>query len=303
METRHSQLPTTTPSGPRGFPFGKMVARRRKRAARDSQEGIPSPPGYSAVPIKFSEKQQASHYLYMREHRVREGTNSSWPQKRTLFVLNVPPYCTTECLSRLLSPCGPVQSVELQEKPDLTESPKEPKSKFFHLRPIPGFQVAYVVFQKPNGVSAALALKGPLLVSTESHPVKSGVHKWLSDYADSVLDPEALRVEVDTFMEVYDRKIAEEEAKAKEEEGVPDEEGWVKVTRRSRRPVLPRTEAASLRVLEREKRKRARKELLNFYAWQHRETKMEHLAQLRKKFEEDKQRIELMRTQRKFRPY
>lgn len=67
----------------------------------------------------------------------------------------------------------------------------------------------------------------------------------------------------------------QEEAKAKEEEGVPDEEGWVKVTRRGRRPVLPRTEAASLRVLEREKRKRARKELLNFYAWQHRETKME----------------------------
>lgn len=49
----------------------------------------------------------------------------------------------------------------------------------------------------------------------------------------------------------------------------------MKVTRRGRRPVLPRTEAASLRVLEREKRKRARKELLNFYAWQHRETKME----------------------------
>lgn len=47
METRHSQFPTTTPSGPRGFPFGKMVARRRKRAAQDSQEGIPSPPGYS----------------------------------------------------------------------------------------------------------------------------------------------------------------------------------------------------------------------------------------------------------------
>lgn len=67
----------------------------------------------------------------------------------------------------------------------------------------------------------------------------------------------------------------QEEAKAKEEEGIPDEEGWVKVTRRGRRPVLPRTEAASLRVLERERRKRARKELLNFYAWQHRETKME----------------------------
>lgn len=73
----------------------------------------------------------------------------------------------------------------------------------------------------------------------------------------------------------------QEEKKAKEEEGVPDEEGWVKVTRRGRRPVLPRTEAASLRVLEKEKRKRARKELLNFYAWQHRETKMERKGLLR----------------------
>uniref|UniRef100_G3RG56 Ribosomal RNA-processing protein 7 homolog A n=1 Tax=Gorilla gorilla gorilla TaxID=9595 RepID=G3RG56_GORGO len=276
-----------------------MVARRRKRAARDPEDRIPSPPGYAAIPIKFSEKQQASHYLYVRAHGVRQGAKSTWPQKRTLFVLNVPPYCTEESLSRLQSTCGLVQSVELQEKLELAES----RSKFFHPKPVPGFQVAYVVFQKPSGVSAALALKGPLLVSTESHPVKSGIHKWISDYADSVPDPEALRKEVDTFMEAYDQKIAEEEAKAKEEEGVPDEEGWVKVTRRGRRPVLPRTEAASLRVLERERRKRTRKELLNFYAWQHRESKMEHLAQLRKKFEEDKQRIELLRAQRKFRPY
>lgn len=264
---------------------------------------VSSPLGYSAIPVKFSEKQKASHYLYVRQHRVRQDTQSTWPPNRTLFVLNVPPYCTEECLSRLLSSCGAIKTVELQEKPELAESPKEPKSKFFHPKPVPGFRVAYVVFQKPSGVSAALNLKSPMLVSTESHPVKSGIHKWISDYEDSVFDPEALRVEVDTFMEAYDKKIAEEETKAKEEEGVPDEEGWVKVTRRGRRPVLPRTEAASLRVLEREKRKRARKELLNFYAWQHRETKMEHLAQLRKKFEEDKQRIELMRAQRKFRPY
>lgn len=33
--------------------------------------------------------------------------------------------------------------------------------------------------------------------------------EWISDYADSVLDPEALRVEVDTFMEAYDKRIAE----------------------------------------------------------------------------------------------
>lgn len=281
-----------------------MAARRKKkRAARDAQPGPPSPPGYTAIPIKFSEKQQTCHFLYMKEHKVRDGTNSAWPQKRTLFVLNVPPYCSEDCLGRLFAPCGSVQRVQLQEKPDLAERPQEAESVFFHPRRVPGFQVAYVQFQKPQGVLAALALRDPLLVSTESHPVPTGIHRWIREYADTLADPEALQAEVDAFMEAYDKKTAEEETQAQAEEGVPDAEGWVKVTRRGRRPVLPRTEAASLRVLEREKRKRARKELLNFYAWQHRESKMEHLAQLRKKFEEDKQRIELMRAQRKFRPY
>ncbi|XP_043823124.1 ribosomal RNA-processing protein 7 homolog A isoform X2 [Dromiciops gliroides] len=256
-----------------------------------------------AIPIKFSQEQEASHFLYVKEHRVRGGTESCWPSERTLFVLNVPPYCSEGCLAQLFSSCGPIQSVNLHDKPDLSETPKTSASAFFCSKSVPGFQVAYVVFVKPASVLKAVALQGPLIISTERHPVKTGIEKWIADYTDSLVDPEALRVEVDKFMEEYDKKIAMEDAKAEAEEGVPDEEGWVKVTRKGRRPGLPRSEAASLRVLEKEKRKKARKELLNFYAWQHRETKMEHLAQLRKKFEEDKQRIALMRAQRKFRPY
>ncbi|EGW14021.1 Ribosomal RNA-processing protein 7-like A [Cricetulus griseus] len=179
----------------------------------------------------------------------------------------------------------------MKEKPDHAMSAKEAKPEFFHPKLIPGFQVAYVVFHKPSGVSAALNLKGRLLVSTENHSVRSRIHKCISEYEESVFDPEALRVEVDTFMEAYDKKIAEEETKDKEEEFVPDEEGWVKVTRRGHRPVLPQTEAASLHVLRREKRKRARKELLNFYDWQHRETKTEHLAQLHKQHVQERHNV------------
>ncbi|NWW95891.1 RRP7A protein, partial [Rhynochetos jubatus] len=213
--------------------------------------------------------------------------------------------CIKGCLSRLFARCGHIQSVDICEKPEPGEKKEKLTSKFFNRKTVTGFHVAYVVFRKPAGVQAAKALsqEGPLLISTESHPVKTGVSKWIESYAASVVDPEELKAEVDTYMQDYDKKIAEEEAKEAKEEGVPDEEGWVKVTRKGRKPGLPRTEAANLRVLEREKRKRARKELLNFYAWQHRETKREHIAQLRKKFEEDKQRIALMRAQRKFRPY
>ncbi|MEJ1289147.1 hypothetical protein NN561_020187 [Cricetulus griseus] len=118
--------------------------------------------------------------------------------------------------------CGTIKTVDLKEKPDHAESTKDPE--FFHPKLIPGFQIAYVVFQKPSGVSAALNLKGPMLVSMDNHSVRSGIHKWISEYEESVLDPEVLSVKVDIFMEAYYKKIAEEETKAKEEKGVPDEE-------------------------------------------------------------------------------
>ncbi|KAM9389661.1 ribosomal RNA-processing protein 7 homolog A [Phaethornis superciliosus] len=272
--------------------------------AKERVVGV-APAGYTALAVKFGERQRSSHCLLVKEHQVRDGADTAHPPGRTLFVLNVPPYCSPDSLSRLFSPCGRVQSVDVCEKPVPGEKKEKLASKFFNCKPVTGFQVAYVVFRKPAGVQAAKALsrQGPLLISTESHPVKTGISKWISSYEASVVDREELKAEVDAYMQNYDKKMAEEEAKAAKEEGVPDEEGWVKVTRKGRKPGLPRTEAANLRVLEREKQKRARKELLNFYAWQHRETKREHIAQLRKKFEEDKQRIALMRAQRKFRPY
>ncbi|NXI61112.1 RRP7A protein, partial [Anseranas semipalmata] len=281
------------------------ASRRAKMAAAKERVAGAAPPGYTALAVKFGARQRSPHCLLVKEHRVREGPGDAHPPHRTLFVLNVPPYCSPDSLSRLFARCAPVQAVDIRDKPGPGEKAEKLKSKFFNHRTATGFRVAYVVFRKPAGIQAAKALsqEGPLLISTDSHPVKTGVSKWIARYADSVVDREELKAEVDAFMQDYDKKIAEEEAKAAKEEGVPDEEGWVKVTRKGRKPGLPRTEAANLRVLEREKRKRARKELLNFYAWQHRETKREHIAQLRKKFEEDKQRIALMRAQRKFRPY
>lgn len=59
--------------------------------------------------------------------------------------------------------------------------------------------------------------------------------EWLSDYADSVPDPEALRVDVDSFMEVYDRKIAEV--------GLP--QGWLPSTRVATGTTWPRVSCGS----------------------------------------------------------
>ncbi|OCT83005.1 hypothetical protein XELAEV_18025541mg [Xenopus laevis] len=266
---------------------------------------LAAPAGYTAVPVKFSEERRTHHYLYIKEHKVREDLDQTRPQNRTLFVLNVPPYCTKESLSQIFTSCSPVESVELQDKPGPSETQSNSVSKHFSLRHLKGFKVAYVVFKHPSGVQAfkSFKVKKPIVLSGIGHSIKTGINKWIDNYRASLTDVAELQAEVDEFMKGYDERVAEEEEKAKQEEGVPDEEGWVKVTRKGRRPGLARTEAVNIRVTEREKRKRAQKELLNFYAWQHRESKREHLAELRKKFEEDKQKIALMRAQRKFRPY
>lgn len=47
METRTLPAPDCNSQRPPPLPAGKMVARRGKRGARDSEPGIPSPPGYS----------------------------------------------------------------------------------------------------------------------------------------------------------------------------------------------------------------------------------------------------------------
>ncbi|XP_039621601.1 ribosomal RNA-processing protein 7 homolog A [Polypterus senegalus] len=263
------------------------------------------PGGFTAIPICFQKTSRSHHYLYVKEHKVRTEVHTTRPLDRTLLVLNVPPYCDEACLKRILSPCGHICSIEMRDKPGPVEKDDSEQSKFFKAPQPQGFSVAYVVFRKASGVAAAKKLhpKKPVVLSTDDHPIKTGIKKWISEYRDSLINTEELQAEVDAFMQEYDKKEAEEKQRAEAEDGVPDEEGWIKVTRHGKRPVMPRTQAASQKILAREKKKRAKKELLNFYAWQHRETKREHIAELRKKFEEDKQRIALMRAQRKFRPY
>ncbi|KAG9468673.1 hypothetical protein GDO78_022191 [Eleutherodactylus coqui] len=176
---------------------------------------------------------------------------------------------------------------------------------YFNQKIIKGFRVAYIVFSNVSGIKKFRATKNctPWVISKKDGLVKAGIHKWIEDYENSFTDVAALQAEIDQYMQNYDKKVTKEEEKAKENEGVPDEEGWITVTRKGRRPGLARTEAINLRLTKKEAKKRAQKELLNFYAWQHHNKKKEHLAELRKKFEEDKQKIALMRTQRRFRPY
>ncbi|XP_043208887.1 ribosomal RNA-processing protein 7 homolog A-like isoform X1 [Amphibalanus amphitrite] len=262
---------------------------------------------FKVLPVKFSEQSEAVHYLFYKQHTVRSPVPEK-PSDRTLFVINVLPYMDEASLKRLFRDCGKVRRVYIHKKPT-PGLPEADSSRFFPtVEPVVGYKVAYCVFTKPEGLQKALSLdlsaeSAPRVLSTEQHPLQVGVVKWQQEYNDSVLDEEALKKEVDEYMAEHDARVAEEIQKARAQEGQPDSDGWVLVTRHSKRPVARRTEGLDQRLKEKMKKKRQRQQMVNLYNFQLKDTKMEQLAKLREKFEEDKRKIASMRVQRKFRPY
>ena len=97
-----------------------------------------------------------------------------------------------------------------------------------------------------------------------------------------------------------------EDAKSKaEEEAEPDDEGWVTISRNSKKKSTigaGRSEKVKARLKAREAKKRKNRELRNFYKFQLKETKLKKLSDLREKFEVDKERQRKMIADRKFRP-
>uniref|UniRef100_A0AAY5K1I5 RRM domain-containing protein n=1 Tax=Esox lucius TaxID=8010 RepID=A0AAY5K1I5_ESOLU len=263
---------------------------------------------FSVLSLQFSTESTAQHNIFVKEHRVRAEKTTHRPLDRTLFVLNIPPYCSESVIRELFSQFGPVQSVELREKPGSSENATSKLAKYFTTAQKQGFVVGYIVFQKATSIAAAKSHPHnvPLVVSTEQQPVWTGLKKWIHQYKQSIVQTDKLQEAVDAFMQDYDQRKNEEAKRQKKqaEEQQEDEEGWVKVTRgKGGAKARPHSEVANQKALQKETRKRKRKELINFYTWQHRNTQKEHIAELRKKFEEDKQRIALLRAQRKFRPY
>ncbi|GAB6025838.1 hypothetical protein CHUAL_011820 [Chamberlinius hualienensis] len=259
---------------------------------------------FKVFPVKFSESSTAVSYLFYKLHQSRDQDNDK-PSGRTLFVINIPPYCTEECFGRLFSDCGSVERVVFQRTTGSEHTKEELKSLNYNPNIIHGYKVAYIVFREPEHCAAAMNLTddSPRLLSTNEHPLSVGIKKWCEDYNEAIADINELQEGIDKYMNVYDKNVEEKIRTEKEMDGVPDEEGWVTVTRHGNKPVTLRNESQDKKAVQKMKKKQSQKELKNFYVFQIRESKMKHIDELRKKLEEDKHRIALMKESRKYRPY
>lgn len=118
---------------------------------------------------------------------------------------------------------------------------------------------------------------------------------------------EDLEKGVNTYMNNFEDAEKEKKAQLLLQRNLPDEDGFVMVSRaRGRRNTNKDGNGATVtaaRPVEIEKLKPKKLELQNFYRFQMRESKRQDLAELRVQFEKDKKKIAALKQDRKFKPY
>lgn len=88
--------------------------------------------------MRFDDETTDKHQLFFKEHSIR-NQETEHPRGRTLFLLNVPPYATTQTLQRAFGKlCGTVSHVNFTSAK--------------------GFKTAYIVFEKESTLEKALEL-------------------------------------------------------------------------------------------------------------------------------------------------
>lgn len=238
------------------------------------------------------------HHLYVKPNETTKR-DSIRPKDRSLFVLNVPPYITRHNLQTAFEDAGQLEQIYVCDKPG--EFPEhhdhtDASQYFLPLDAQFSFKCAYLVFKTSRGLQNALKLK-----QVASGPIKTGLQKWCDEYLANLPEPKRLQADIDAYIAAYDDRKEVENAAAKQADQ-PDDDGWVTVTKKTH-PVIEKKESIFNRITQNEKAKRGKKELKDFYRFQMKDTKVKQLATLRKRFEEDKKKVEILRSSRRFKPF
>jgi len=269
---------------------------------------------FRVLPLKFNAESTAPHYLFFKPHKVR-AEEPTKPRDRTLFCANIPPWATPDALQRVFQKNGAIEAVYFQEQPSVGPPPLPPGDPAtFPPTTNPyklgsGFRFGYLVFERPQGVKNAMTKMSVELaevLSTSENPVKMGLCRWAEDYNQTMcVEQNVVKENIEQFMLSYDQQVAMDK-KANEELEEPDEDGWVTVTRNVKKtPAKPEQEISEKEKAKGKKNRKKKKKLVlqNFYSHQIKEDKLSRIQDLRNKFEEDKQKIAKMKSERKFRPF
>ncbi|KAJ2784196.1 hypothetical protein H4R18_001251 [Coemansia javaensis] len=188
-------------------------------------------------------------------------------------------------------------------------------------RPVPRPQLlesgssAHVVLLESEELAKVLAIKPGAIKEwpardgdDSADPLEyRGVARYIYEHRAARPPADLLKAEVDSFMAKFEESQYERERMLSQQHNTPDADGFITVVRRGRNTRNGDSGANVGAMSAADAREAAAKKknvvFGNMYRFQMRERKNNQLLELRKKFEEDKERIARMRQSRQFRPY
>ncbi|ORY98718.1 SSU rRNA processing protein [Syncephalastrum racemosum] len=267
----------------------------KRQRTETSQIELQEFSGFKILPVMVGSSGNR-HYLYIRQHVMRTPTKGLEPD-RTLFVLNLPVDTTDSHLEELFRPAHGITRVLYQdilvEQQHQSTSVPSPLRRLLH-----SGSAAHVVFESADDLASILTM-------TDSHrswkPSKKskaeleplGFARYLHKY--DVCRPTDMWAQVEKCYTKFDTHEYERERDVKDKAEQMDDDGFTVVVRKRAPLAVEQTEAALP--------KKKKSELKDFYRFQFREKKQTELQDLRKKFEEDKEKIAKLKQARKFKPY
>lgn len=259
---------------------------------------------FTVVALKHRSDRSTWHQLFIKEHSNKKRSDPDLPLGKTLFVLNVPPYVQAEHLSAGFATAGEVSHVVLADRKgnrfDLP-NPSAVASRCFNAAPqTNSFKSAFVVFRSTKALRNALLLNEVLLYRNDRTILVTGVVKWQREHAEALPDEKAIEAEVEQYMDAFEMTEAEQRVAERQQE--VDEDGWQTV-KKGRGAGFEQKESTLKRLEDKLEEGKKKKELQNFYTFQIRDSKRQHVVGLRKRFENDKRKIESMKQARHFKPY
>ncbi|CAG8486881.1 5353_t:CDS:2 [Funneliformis caledonium] len=229
---------------------------------------------FKILPIEMSSPITTSftsiHYCYFKSHESRSNNSSIniLPPDKTLFISNLPIDSTEAHIKYLFQDCGVIDRIifngVIKDDEFLINAVNENRNFL-----VPDSS-AHVIFQKSEGLKQALHMtKKKRIWTTKNEEIPSlGLSRWLRDYRLHRPVQIKLQEAVDEYIVNFEEAELERRKDLEAKLNQPDEDGFITVTRVGRRNV-----------------------------------NTDELIDLRKKFEEDKEKIAKLKASRRFKPY
>ncbi|KAF4301789.1 hypothetical protein GTA08_BOTSDO09604 [Botryosphaeria dothidea] len=283
---------------------------------------------YTVLPLTIpgvpSFPQTATHYLYIRPHAPKLPDENT---PRSLFASNLPIDATESSLRTLFAEQlggAKIQRVDIEgARPKKSERGTAASAKAGKKRKrgadtsvgdigLPQTWDAEILGSGSSAVlvfvdktSAEMAMKEVTRVAkkraeiTWKSDMSLGLHRYRTHHELTFPDRDILQATVNGYLSQFSSMEAARARALKQARSVPDDDGFITVTRGGRAgPArLEEAQAAAEKLKERQKPPE------DFYRFQTREKKKENAERLKREFQEDRKRVERMRARRgKIRP-